>query len=45
MCKQLGFRLCLNPPLMDDLIDIMVENLNKKIPEDIMIKAVKKYLN
>jgi uncharacterized tellurite resistance protein B-like protein len=45
MCKKLGFRLCINPVLMDDLIDIMVRNLNKRIPEDEMLKAVKKYLN
>ncbi len=45
MCRKLGFRLCINPVLMDDLIDIMVRNLNKRIPEDQMLKAVKKYLN
>jgi uncharacterized tellurite resistance protein B-like protein len=45
MCRKLGFRLCINPVLMDDLIDIMVRNLNKRIPEDEMLKAVKKYLN
>ena len=45
LCKQLGFRLCLNTLLIDDLIAIMVEHLNKKIPEDLMIKAVTKYMN
>jgi uncharacterized tellurite resistance protein B-like protein len=45
MCRKLGFRLCINPVLMDDLIDIMVENLNKRLPEDQMLEAVKKYLN
>ena len=45
ICKELGFRLCLNPPLMDDLIDIMVENLNKNVPEDKMVEAVIKYMN
>jgi len=45
MCRKLGFRLCINPILMDDLIDIMVDNLNKRIPEDQMLEAVKKYLN
>ena len=45
MCRKLGFRLCINPVLVDDLIDIMVRNLNKRIPEDQMVNAVKKYLN
>ncbi len=45
MCRQLGFRLCLNPPLMDDLIQIMTDNLNKRLPEGEMLEMVKKYLN
>lgn len=45
MCRQLGFRLCLNPPLMDDLINVMVDNLNKRLPEGEMLEMVKKYLN
>ena len=45
MCRRLGFRLCLNPPLMDDLINIMIDNLNKCIPEGEMLDMVKKYLN
>ena len=45
MCRELGFRLSLNPPLTDDLINIMVDHLNGKIPEDEMVNAVKKYLN
>ena len=45
MCRELGFRLCLNPPLMDDLINIMIDNLSKRIPEGEMLNAIKKYLN
>ncbi len=45
ICRELGFRLCLNPPLTDDLINIIVDHLNRKIPEDEMLNAVKKYLN
>jgi hypothetical protein len=45
MCRRLGFRLCLNPPLMDDLIHGMIDNLNKRIPEGEMLEMVKKYLN
>ncbi len=45
MCRELGFRLCLNPLLMDDLINLMIDNLSKRIPEGEMLNAVKKYLN
>lgn len=45
LCRQLGFRLLLNPPLINDLIDLMIDNINKKIPEDQMLQAVLKYLN
>lgn len=45
MCRKLGFRLCLNPSLMDDLINLMIDNLSKRIPEGEMLNAVKKYLN
>ncbi len=45
MCRQLGFRLCLNPPLMDDLINVMIDNLNKRVPEGEMLEMIKKYLN
>ena len=45
MCRELGFRLCLNPSLMDDLINLMIDNLSQRIPEGEMLEAVKKYLN
>ncbi|MFO7658832.1 MAG: hypothetical protein R6W78_17365 [Bacteroidales bacterium] len=45
ICRNLGFRLCLNPLLMDDLINLMVDNLSRRIPEGEMLNAVKKYLN
>lgn len=45
LCKKIGFNLCFNPMLMDDLIEIMVENLGKKVPVDQVIQAVIKYQN
>ena len=45
ICRQLGFRLCLNPPLMDDLINLMIDNLNKRIPDGEMLEVIKKYMN
>ncbi len=45
LCRQLGFRLLLNPPLINDLIDLIVDNINRKIPEDQMLRAVFKYMN
>ncbi len=45
MCKKIGFNLCFNPLLMDDLIEIMVENLGKDVPVDQVIQAIIKYQN
>ncbi len=45
LCKEIGFRLCFNPLLIDDLIAIMVENLGKKVPVDQVIQAIIKYQN
>ncbi len=45
LCKRIGVRLCPVPDLVDDLIQIMMEHLDKMIPADILIKTVKKYFN
>ena len=45
LCKKIGLRLCTNPDLVNDLIVIMTNHLNKKIPADELILAVKKYFN
>jgi hypothetical protein len=31
LCKQIGFKLCFNPMLMDDMINIVSDNLGKNI--------------
>lgn len=45
LCKKIGFRLCLNPPLMDELIDIVADYASRNIPDDVMLKTTLKYLN
>ena len=45
ICRKIGFRLCLNPPLMDELIDIIADYANRNIPDDLMLKTTLKYLN
>lgn len=45
LCKQIGFKLCFNPMLMDDLLTIIIDNLGKDIPVEQVINAVIKYQN
>lgn len=45
LCKKIGFKLCFNPMLMDDMINIIVQSLGKKVPVDKVIQAVIKYQN
>lgn len=45
LCKRMGFRLGINPLLVDELIEIMVKHLNNRIPEEEMLQSIKKYLN
>lgn len=45
LCKQIGFKLCFNPMLMDDMITIVCNNLGRDVPVDDIINAVIKYQN
>jgi hypothetical protein len=45
LCKRMGFRLGINPLLVDELIEIMVKHLNDRVPEEEMLRSIKKYLN
>ena len=45
ICKEIGFKLCFNPSLMDDMIEIVTANLGKKVPVNDILKAVIKYQN
>lgn len=45
LVKQIGFNLCFNPMLMDDLINIITSYLGKDVPVDEVIQAVIKYQN
>ncbi|MBN2487054.1 MAG: hypothetical protein JXB34_13855 [Bacteroidales bacterium] len=45
LCKKIGFRLCFNPMLMDDLIVIVSKNLGRDVPVNDVVNAVIKYQN
>lgn len=45
MCRAIGFRLCFNPMLMEDMIQIMIEHIGKKVPVEQVVEAVIKYQN
>ncbi len=45
LCKRMGFRLGINPLLVDELIEIMVAHINDRVPEQEMLNSIKKYLN
>jgi hypothetical protein len=45
LCRQIGFKLCFNPMLMDDMINIVCKYLGKEVPADEIINAVIKYQN
>ena len=45
LCQRMGFRLGINPLLVEELIDIMVKHLNDRVPEEEMLRSIKKYLN
>lgn len=45
LCKEIGFKLCFNPMLMDDLIQIITVNLGKSVPVNDVINAILKYQN
>jgi len=43
--KKVGFHLCLNPDLMNEMLDVLEKFKNQPIPDNIMAEKVKKYLN
>ena len=45
LCVKLGFRLGINPFLVEELISIMDDYDGKIVPQGVMLDAVKKYLN
>ena len=45
LIKKVGFRLCLNPPLMNEIFEILEKYLNKQLPDTLIADMVKKYMN
>ncbi len=45
LCREIGFKLCFNPMLMEDLINIMTEHLGNNIPANEVVDAILKYQN
>lgn len=43
--KMLGFKLGFNNLMLDEMVEIMKDHVNKKLPEDLLLDKVKKYLN
>ena len=45
MIRQLGLKLIGDPPVIEDLIQIMIKYVNQNIPSDELFKAIQKYHN
>ncbi|NNC95196.1 MAG: hypothetical protein HKN92_06495 [Chitinophagales bacterium] len=45
LCKKLGFKLGINPFLVEELMQVIDEYSGKIVPQGVMLDAVKKYLN
>ena len=45
MCYKTGLRLGFNEQMCRDLIDVMKKFLNKEIPSDALLNAIKRYMN
>ncbi len=45
MLRKVGFKLCLNPGLLNEMLDVLEKYTNKPIPDNLMLEKVKKYLN
>ena len=45
MIRKIGFFLCLNTDLMNEMLDVLEKYENQRIPDNLMAEKVKKYLN
>ena len=43
--RQMGFMLGLRPGLIDDIVDLIYEHINQKMPQQKFMQAVAAYLN
>jgi hypothetical protein len=45
LCRSMGFRLCLNPLMVNELIELTFTNEGREIPKDEMLNTVKRHYN
>ena len=45
LCYELGLRLGFRENMTRDLINVMKRFLNKKLPQEALLKEIRKYLN
>ena len=45
LCREMGFRLGLNPLMVQDMIDVMADHLDQKLPDELLLATIKRYRN
>lgn len=45
LCRSMGFRLCLNPLMVNELMEVISKYENEEIPEEVMLNTVKRHYN
>lgn len=45
MLRALGFRLGLSPAMINDLIRLMLQHIDKPLPDGVMLETIRKYQN
>jgi len=45
LCREMGFRLGLNPLMVEDMINTMVQYIDQKLPDHLLLETVKRYRN
>jgi len=45
LVKEYGFKLGFDEYMTDDLVQVIINHVDKKLPPEVMLETVKKYLN
>ncbi len=45
LCRRMGFQLCLNSLMVNELIDMINQSKAQEIPKELMLNAVKRHYN
>ncbi len=45
MVRHLGFKLCINPDLVEELLQIVTRFMGEDLPDHLLTDTIKKYLN